>query len=139
MDPVTMLSIFSAVVVAVWTDWTWREEHKEVRHLQRDQAAALYVNPLLLSAHQMERQLSRLLDGRELILSERAHEDRHGSASGFAIEVLWTFAEFFAWGAINLRYGPYARDPNIATPEAARHAARSSTATTKACGQSLIH
>jgi len=51
MNPVTILSIFSAAVAAVWTAWTWREEHKDVRRLQRDQAAALYVNPLLMVAH----------------------------------------------------------------------------------------
>lgn len=113
MDPVTILSIFSAVVAAVWTAWTWREEHKEVRQLQRDQAAALYVNPLLFATHQMERQLQRLLDGGEPILTESEHEYRRESVSGVAIEVLWTFAEFFAWAAVNLRYGPYARDPNV--------------------------
>ena len=55
MDPVSLLSIFSAAVAAVWTAWTWREQHKELRTLHRDQAAALYVNPFLLAGHQMER------------------------------------------------------------------------------------
>ena len=113
MDPVTILSIFSAVVAAVWTAWTWREEHKEVRRLQRDQAAALYVNPLLIAAHQMERQIDRLLDGRGLILAKREHGDGDGSVSGAAIESLWTFAQFFAWAAVNLRYGPHTRDPKV--------------------------
>jgi hypothetical protein len=113
MDPLTTLSIFSAVVAAVWTAWTWRAEHKEVRQLQRDQAAALYVTPLLLAAHHMERQLDRLLDGRLLILNRREQGDRDGSVSGVAIEVVWTFAEFFGWAAVNLRYGPYARDAKV--------------------------
>jgi Heavy metal associated domain 2 len=113
LDRVTILSIFSAIVAAVWTAWTWREEHKEVRRLQRDQAAALYVNPLLIAAHQMERQIDRLLDGRELILNKREPGDRDASVSGAAIEAVWTFAQLFAWAAVNLRYGPYARDPKV--------------------------
>ena len=113
MDPATILSILSAVAAAMWTAWTWREEQKEVRQLQRDQAAAFYVNPLLLAAHQLERQLDRLLDGRRLILSNREDGNRDRSVSGAAIEALWTFAEFFAWATVNLRYGPYARDPVV--------------------------
>jgi Heavy metal associated domain 2 len=113
MDPVSMLSIFSAVVAAVWTAWTWREQHKELRELQRDQAAALYVNPFLLAGHQMERQIGRLLNARELALSRREHGDRDGSVSAAAVEALWTFAGFFAWTTVNLRYGPYTRDPKV--------------------------
>src|SRR5262249_48890550 len=113
MDPMTTLSILSAVVAALWTAWTWKEEQKEVRQLQRDQAAAFYVNPWLLAAHQLERQLDRLLDGHELILNKREDGNRDRSVSGAAIEALWTFAEFFAWAAVNVRYGPYARDPVV--------------------------
>jgi len=113
MDPVSLLSIFSAVVAAVWTAWTWREQHKELRTLQRDQAAALYVNPFLLAGHQMERQIGRLLNGRELALNRREHGDRDGKVSGAAVEALWTFAGFFAWMTVNLRYGPYTRDPKV--------------------------
>src|SRR5262245_10827019 len=113
MNPLTILSIFSAVVAAVWTAWTWREEHKEVRRLQRDQAAALYVNPLLMATYHMERQIQRLLDGGAASLNKRDHGDHDSSVSGTAIEVLWTFAQFFAWAAVNLRYGPYTRDRNV--------------------------
>jgi len=113
MDRVTILSILSAIVAAVWTAWTWKEEHKEVRRLQRDQAAALYVNPLLIAAHQMERQIDRLLNGRELILNKREPGDRDASVSSEAIESVWTFAQLFAWAAVNLRYGPYTRDPKV--------------------------
>src|SRR5262249_19597088 len=55
----------------------------------------------------------RLLHGRELILNKREHGNRDGSASCAAIEALWTFAQFFAWAAVNLRYGPYTRDPKV--------------------------
>jgi Heavy metal associated domain 2 len=113
MDRVTILSILSAVVAAVWTAWTWREQHKEVRRLQRDRAAALYVNPLLIAGHQMERQIDRLLDGREVVLHKPESGGRDASISGTAIETLWTFAQFFAWTAVNLRYGPYTRDPKV--------------------------
>jgi len=113
MDPVTILSIFSAVVAAVWTAWTWREQQQAVRQVQRDQAAALYVNPLLLAGHQLERRLGGLLDGRELALNKGAHTDQDGSVSAAAIETLWTFAQFFGWAAVNMRHGPYTRDPKV--------------------------
>jgi heavy-metal-associated domain-containing protein len=113
MDPVTILSIFSAVVAAVWTAWTWREEHREVRQLQRDQAAALYVNPMLLAAHQMERRLNGILDGSDLAIYKQERHAQDGSASPAAIETLWTVAEYFAWAFVNLRYGPYTRDPKV--------------------------
>ena len=113
MDPVTILSIFSAVVAAVWTAWTWREQQQAVRQVQRDQAAALYVNPLLLAGHQLERRLRGLLDGRELALNKGAHTDQDGSVSAAAIETLWTFAQFFGWAAVNMRHGPYTRDPKV--------------------------
>jgi len=113
MDPVTILSIFSAVVAAVWTAWTWREQQKAVRQVQRDQAAALYVNPLLLAGHQLQRRLGGLLDGRELALNKGAHGSQDGSVSTAAIETLWTFAQFFGWAAVNMRHGPYTRDPRV--------------------------
>jgi len=113
LDPVTILSIFSAVLAAVWTVWTWREEHQEARQLQRDQAAALYVNPLLLASHAMESRLHGLLNRRDLALNQLERADREGTASAAAIETLWTFAQFFAWAAVNLRYGPYTREPRV--------------------------
>jgi hypothetical protein len=113
MDPVTILSIFSAVMAAVWTAWTWREEHKEVRQLQRDQAAALYVNPFLFSAYQLERRLIWMLAEGDLALEGQRHPAPEGSPSHEAIETLWKFSEFFAWAGVNLRYGPYTRDPKV--------------------------
>jgi len=113
MDPVTILSIFSAVVAAVWTGWTWREQQNAVRQVQRDKAAALYVNPLLLAGHQLQRRLGGLLDGRELASDKRAPGDQDASVSAAAIETLWTFAQFFGWAAVNMRHGPYTRDPKV--------------------------
>ena len=113
MDPVTILSIFSAVVAAVWTAWTWREQQNAVRQVQRDQAAALYVNPLLLAGHQLQRRLGGLLDGRELALNKRTQGDLDGRVSAAAIETLWTFAQFFGWAAVNMRHGPYTRNPKV--------------------------
>jgi len=113
MDPVTILSIFSAVVAAVWTAWTWSEQQKAVRQVQRDQAAALYVNPLLLAGHQLQRRLGELLGDRDLASNERAHGNHDGLVSAAAIETLWTFAEYFAWAAVNMRHGPYTREPRV--------------------------
>src|SRR5262245_18428081 len=113
MESITILSIFSAVVAAVWTAWPWKQQQNTVRQVQRDQAAALYVNPLLLAGHQLQRRLGGLLDGRELALHKRAHGYHDGSVSAAAIETLWTFAHFFGWTAVNMRHGPYSRDPRV--------------------------
>jgi hypothetical protein len=114
MEPVTILSIFSAVVAAVWTAWTWREQQRAVRQVQRDRAAALYVNPLLLAALQLQRRLGSLLDGRELAFNQPAQDSgQDGSVSSTAIETLWTLAQFCAWAAINMRHGPYTREPKV--------------------------
>jgi hypothetical protein len=114
MEPVTILSIFSAVAAAVWTAWTWREQQRAVRQVQRDRAAALYVNPLLLAGHQLQRRLGGLLDGRELAFNPPAQDGgQDESVSSTAIETLWTFAQFCAWGAVNMRHGPYTRDPKV--------------------------
>jgi hypothetical protein len=151
MDPVTILSIFSAVVAAVWTAWTWREEHQEVRQLQRDQAAALYVNPFLFSAYQVERRLIWMLGEGDLALEGQRHPAPEGSPSHEAIETLWKFSEFFAWSVVNLRYGPYTRDPKVIelTVKIARAfdsrtrfgdtAFRFSTAEQMSLGQAVLH
>jgi hypothetical protein len=108
-----LLTILSAVVAAVWTAWTWREQHRNVQRLQRDHAAALYVNPLLLAAQQLERRIDGLLDGRELALNKREARGHDGFGSDAAIETLWMCAVFFSWSAVNVRYGPYTRDPRV--------------------------
>jgi len=85
-----------------------------VRQVQRDRAAALYVNPLLLAGHQLQRRLGGLLDGHELVSNQPAQDGgQDGSVSSTAIETLWTFAQFCAWGAVNMRHGPYTRDPKV--------------------------
>jgi hypothetical protein len=113
MDPVMLVTLFSAVVAAVWTAWTWREEHQEVRELQRDQAAALYVNPLLFNTVALQRRLHGILEGRDLAMFREERAARDAAPSYPAIETLYMLSSFFAWSFVNVRYGPYTRDPKV--------------------------
>ena len=113
MDPVLIASILSAVVAAVWTAWTWREERQEVRELQRDQAAARYVNPLLFTAVALERRLQGILEGNDLAEFKHGRPAREPSPSSAAIETLYMLTTCFAWSFVNVRYGPYTREPRV--------------------------
>jgi hypothetical protein len=110
MDPVTMISLLSMVAAAVWTVWTWTADHDEQRQLQRDQAAALYVNPYIVTIGELNRRLRGLLEGDDLARAKRDHPDPHDGASPFAVETLYVLGLYFGWSNANLRYGPYTRD-----------------------------
>jgi hypothetical protein len=110
MDPLTIASLLSALAAAFWTVWTWSADHKEQRQLERDQAAALYVNPYLLAIAELNKRLRGVLEGDDLARARRAHPGPHKLASPFALETLYVLAVNFAWANANLRYGPYTRD-----------------------------
>lgn len=110
MDPVALVSILSAVAAAVWTAWTWSEEHKQQRQIKRDQAAALYVNPFLIVIREAESRLHGILHRGELALYKRENPGRHELGSPPAIETVYLLSSLFGWAYTNLRYGPYTRD-----------------------------
>src|SRR5262245_47445153 len=110
MDPMTMISVLSMMAAAVWTVWTWTADHAEERQLQRDQAAALFVNPYIVAIGELNRRLRGLVDGDDLARARRDHPGPHDGASPFAIETLYVLGVFFGWSNANLRYGPYTRD-----------------------------
>lgn len=110
MDPLTIASILSMVAAAVWSVWTWTADHEEERQLQRDQAAALYVNPYIMTIGQLQLRLRGMLDEDDLADARREHPGPHPVASPFAIETLYVLGSFFGWAGVNLRFGPYTRD-----------------------------
>jgi hypothetical protein len=113
MDPVTMISVLSMVAAAVWTVWTWTADHAEQRHIQRDQAAALYVNPYILTIGELNKRLRGLLEGDDLAQAKRDYPGPHEIGSPFAIETLYVLGVYFGWANANLRYGPYTRDREV--------------------------
>jgi len=113
MDPVTMVSILSAVAAAVWTAWTWSEEHRLQRQIKRDQTAALYVNPFLLVIDEVERRLDGVLHGEDLSLYKKEHPGRQELGSLPAVATVYVLGEMFGWAYMNMRYGPYTRDPKM--------------------------
>ena len=113
MDPVTIVSILSAVAAAVWTAWTWSEEQRLQRQIKRDQTAALYVNPFLLVIDEVERRLDGVLHGEDLSLYKKEHAGRQELGSLPAVATVYVLSEMFGWAFINMRYGPYTRDPKM--------------------------
>jgi hypothetical protein len=113
MDPLTLASLMSALAAAFWTVWTWSADHKEQRQLERDQAAALYVNPYIMIIGELNKRLGGLLEGDDLAQARRDHPGPHQVASPFAVETLYVLGVYFGWGTANLRYGPYTRDPVV--------------------------
>jgi hypothetical protein len=110
MDPVAMGSILSMLAAAVWAVWTWTADREKERQLQRDQAAALYVNPYILALAQLNARLRGMLDGDDLAQAKREDPGPHEGASRFAIEFLYVAGMCFGWATATLRYGPYTRD-----------------------------
>ncbi|WP_013322641.1 HMA2 domain-containing protein [Gloeothece verrucosa] len=105
-----ILSILSAAATAVWTVWTWSEEQEKQREQKRDQISALYVNPFLLAAEELQRRLYDIVNGQELKINEQKYLDQQEASYFEALELLYVIFKFFGWQWYIYRYGPYTRD-----------------------------
>jgi len=113
MNPTTILSILSALAATVWSVWTWSEDQKKQRQVKRDQEAALYVNPFLIAAEELQSLLYNILEGDELALYRKEYPDQYEFGSPAAIEFLYRLSQYFGWAHRTYRYGPYAQDPRV--------------------------
>ncbi len=125
MEPINitlLLSIGSALATAIWTVWTWSEQHDEMMIHEReklkheqDLIAAEYLNPYLLTAEMLHTRLDEILYGEALKLSKSSNAVRYEIASPAAFETLYIFAAYFFWQYCILRYGPYVKDNKAVT------------------------
>lgn len=105
-----ILSIFSATATALWTAWTWIEQHEEEMEQKRNQIAALYVNPFLLSAEELRGRLYGILNGQQLEFFKKEYPEKLELGSPEALELLYVMVKYFGWYSYICRYGPYTRD-----------------------------
>jgi hypothetical protein len=96
------------VATALWAVWTWTHERNLDRQKEREQAAALYLNPFLSSCEDLQSRIYNLLslDGLK-IFQERYPDGR------YAEETTYLIVRFFGWMSAMLRYGPYTHDSYI--------------------------
>lgn len=113
MEPGTIgivLSILSATATAVWTVWTWGEQQSVEKEQQRDQVAALYVNPFLMAGEDLQRRLYGIIDQNELEFFKQESPEVYDLGSPEAIELLYVIVIYFGWAKAVYRYGPYTND-----------------------------
>jgi hypothetical protein len=108
-----ILSVLTALAATVWSVLTWSAEQQTGRQLKRDQEAALYVNPFLLSINELQSQLYSILEKDELACYKKEYPDQYEFASPAAIEILYRLSQYFGWVHHNFRYGPYTKDPRV--------------------------
>ncbi|MBV9387912.1 MAG: hypothetical protein JOZ78_15925 [Chroococcidiopsidaceae cyanobacterium CP_BM_ER_R8_30] len=113
MEPGTIgivLSIFSATATAIWTVLTWNEQQSAAKEQQRDQVAALYVNPFLIACENLQRRLYDVLNENELEFFKQECQEVYDLGSPEAIELLYVIVIYFGWAKTVYRYGPYTND-----------------------------
>ena len=76
--------------------------------MARDRAAALYINPLMQAAEDLQSRLFNLRDRNGL--TTLRNRDPNGS---YASETLALIARYLAWQRVTFRHGPYARDRSL--------------------------
>ena len=113
MNLAQLLSILSALGATVWSVWTWSEDQKTQRQVKRDQESALYVNPFLIAAEELQSLLYNTLEGDELALYRKEYPDQYELGSPAAIEFLYRLSQYFGWAHRIYRYSPYAKDPRV--------------------------
>ncbi len=116
MEPVQIglfLSVFSGVCTAFWTVLTWRENQDKIKETQRSRNAALYVNPFLLVAEELQNGLYEYLVGEETKISEKKDAEAYAGFSARALEILYVIVTYFGWAFVIYRYGPYTSDRKV--------------------------
>lgn len=106
-----VLSILSATATAIWTVWTWNEQHKEEKIYKRDQISALYLNPFLFAAQELQGRLYDLLNQQELEFFKKEYPETYEVGSLEALELLYVLVKYFGWYWYLYRYSPYTKDP----------------------------
>lgn len=108
-----ILSVLSATGAAIWTVWTWSERQEEEKTQKRNQIAALYINPFLFAAHELQVRLDDILNQQELEFFKQEYPDADEIGSPEALELLYVLVKFFGWYWYVYRYGPYTKDKKV--------------------------
>ncbi len=96
------------VATAAWAVWTWATEHQRERRLERARVSALFVNPFLSAAQELQSRIYNILELGGL----RAMRKRYPDGS-YAEETLYLIVRYFGWMVAVERHGPYTQDPVV--------------------------
>jgi len=113
MEPVQiglMVSILSGVCTAFWTVLTWNQKQEKDEEIRRNKNAALYVNPFLLAAEDLQVRLYNFLTGKKI---KTLDMEAYAGFSADALEILYVIIIYFGWSFVIYRYGPYTRDKKV--------------------------
>ena len=96
------------VATAAWAVWTWAAEHQRERKQERARLSALFVNPFLSAAQELQSRIYNILELGGL----RAMRKRYPDGS-YAEETLYLIVRYFGWMVAVERHGPYTQDPVV--------------------------
>ncbi|AFY61289.1 HMA2 domain-containing protein [Synechococcus sp. PCC 6312] len=116
MDPIQLgliASILSGVCTAAWTVLTWRQQQDKEEEAKRDRNAALYVNPFILAAEELQDALYNYLSGNYHKLPGEETRQGYAGFSAAALEIVYTIVIYFGWSFTIYRYGPYTSDEKL--------------------------
>jgi len=113
MNPALLVSVLSALAAAIWSVWTWREEHEKEREIKRDQESALFVNSFILALEELQSRLYGILEENDLAFYKKEYPEQFELGSPFAIEILYRLGKYCGWAKRTYRYGPYTNDPVV--------------------------
>jgi len=108
------LILLSTIGTAVWTVVTWADQQEKTRIEADSHLDAIYINPFLLVAEELQCRLYKILANREIeFLREGiAHRgDIHGEISYHeALEIVYIIVKYFGWSFYFFLYGSYTDD-----------------------------
>jgi len=109
-----LLILVSTIGTAAWTVVTWADQQDKEREAKDDQLDALYINPFLLAAEELQALLYRLLaDGEiEFLRTGVAHRGDNAGEITYheALEIVYVIIKYFGWSLYFYRYGSYTQD-----------------------------
>ncbi len=94
------------VATAVWALWTWAHERNRERDEERARLTALYVNPFLSAAENLQSRIYNILELGGLRSLQKRYPD-----GSYADETLYLIVRYFGWMVAVERHGPYSHDP----------------------------
>jgi hypothetical protein len=98
----------SALVAAIWAVWTWRQQRETDRRQALERVDALYVNPFLFAAEDLQSRLYNILHKQGLIPLRSAYPD-----GLYADQLMHQVARYFAWEHVLLRFTRFGGDMEV--------------------------
>src|SRR3954471_3616554 len=102
------LTVVATLGTGMWALLKWSSERRREQAQERRHADALYLNPMLFAAEDLQSRLFNLLDKVGL-----APLRRHDPEGRFAVETMHLFARYLAWEQLVLRFTYIATTPTV--------------------------